>query len=54
MGTLVSYELDNSIATITMDDGRVNVLSPQMLSELNVALADHRRCHERRFPFARL
>jgi len=38
VGTLVSYELDNSIATITMDDGRVNVLSPQMLSELNVAL----------------
>lgn len=38
MGMLVSYELDNSIATITMDDGKVNVLSPQMLSELNVAL----------------
>jgi enoyl-CoA hydratase len=38
VGRLVSYELDNSIATITMDDGRVNVLSPQMLSELNVAL----------------
>jgi len=38
VGMLVSYELDNSIATITMDDGKVNVLSPQMLSELNVAL----------------
>lgn len=38
MGTLVTYELDTSIATITMDDGRVNVLSPQMLSELNEAL----------------
>jgi enoyl-CoA hydratase len=38
VGTLVTYELDTSIATITMDDGRVNVLSPQMLSELNEAL----------------
>jgi len=38
MGTLVSYRLENSIATITMDDGKVNVLSPQMLAELNAAL----------------
>jgi enoyl-CoA hydratase len=38
MGTLVAYRLDDSIATITMDDGKVNVLSPMMLAELNVAL----------------
>jgi enoyl-CoA hydratase len=38
MGPLVSYQLDDSIATITMDDGKVNALSPQMLTEINVAL----------------
>jgi enoyl-CoA hydratase len=38
MGKLVAYRLDDSIATITMDDGKVNVLSPMMLAELNVAL----------------
>jgi len=37
MSALVSYELADSIATITMDDGKVNALSPQMLSELNGA-----------------
>jgi enoyl-CoA hydratase len=45
MGTLVSYDRQDSIATITMDDGKVNALSPQMLAELNLALdqaaADH-------------
>ena len=35
---LVSYQREGSIATITMDDGKVNVLSLQMLTELNVAL----------------
>jgi enoyl-CoA hydratase/carnithine racemase len=34
----VSYRLDDSIATITMDDGKVNALSLPMLSELNAAL----------------
>lgn len=38
MATLVSYQLENSVATITMDDGKVNVLSPQMLAELGAAL----------------
>jgi len=38
MPTLVSYRLEDSIATITMDDGKVNALSLQMLGELNVAL----------------
>jgi enoyl-CoA hydratase len=35
---LLSYELNDSIATITLDDGKVNVLSPRMLSEINGAL----------------
>jgi enoyl-CoA hydratase len=38
MGTLVSYRLDGPIATITMDDGKVNVLSPRMLGEIGAAL----------------
>jgi enoyl-CoA hydratase len=38
VGTLVSYQLERSIATITMDDGKVNALSLQMLTELNAAL----------------
>jgi enoyl-CoA hydratase len=35
---LVKYELADRIATLTMDDGKANVLSPQMLKELNAAL----------------
>jgi enoyl-CoA hydratase len=38
MGTLVSYHLEGSIAWITMDDGKVNALSLQMLNELDKAL----------------
>ncbi len=38
MGTLVSYQLEDSIATIAMDDCKVNALSLQMLTELNAAL----------------
>jgi enoyl-CoA hydratase len=38
MGTLVSYALDGGIATIGLDDGKVNVLSPALLGELNAAL----------------
>jgi len=38
MSDLVTYQLKESIATITMDDGKVNVLSPQMLAEINAAL----------------
>jgi enoyl-CoA hydratase len=45
MGTLVRYQLEDSIATIAMDDGKVNALSPSMLSELGAAFdraaADH-------------
>jgi enoyl-CoA hydratase len=37
MGTLVSYGLDGGVATIGMDDGKVNALSPGMLAELGEA-----------------
>jgi enoyl-CoA hydratase len=36
--TLVAYQLEGATATITMDDGKVNVLSPSMLGELDAAL----------------
>jgi enoyl-CoA hydratase len=38
MDAPVTYRLEDAIATITMDDGKVNVLSPLMLAELNRAL----------------
>jgi enoyl-CoA hydratase len=38
MATLVDVHHEDSIATITMDDGKVNVLSLQMLEELGAAL----------------
>ncbi len=34
----VTYQLEDSIATIAMDDGKVNALSLQMFAELNTAL----------------
>jgi enoyl-CoA hydratase len=34
----VTYECDGGIATITMDDGKVNALSPDMQTEINQAL----------------
>jgi enoyl-CoA hydratase len=34
----VEYELEDGVATVVMDDGKVNALSPGMLSELNAAL----------------
>ena len=34
----VSYRLDESVAVITMDDGKVNALGPAMLAEINKAL----------------
>ncbi len=37
MSTLVTYRSDDGIATITMDDGKRNVLSGQMFGELNAA-----------------
>jgi len=35
MSGLASYEIDGRIATITMDDGKVNALSIEMLKELH-------------------
>jgi enoyl-CoA hydratase len=34
----VAYSLAGGVATITMDDGKVNALSPRMLREVNAAL----------------
>jgi enoyl-CoA hydratase len=38
MDTLVTYTLDGSVATIAMDDGKVNALSPPMIAEIDAAL----------------
>jgi enoyl-CoA hydratase len=38
MGGPVTYSLEGSVATIAMDDGKVNALSPAMLAELAAAL----------------
>jgi enoyl-CoA hydratase len=38
MGSGISYTLAGGVGTITMDDGKVNALSPHMLGELNAAL----------------
>jgi enoyl-CoA hydratase len=38
MSSPVSYELKDAVATITMDDGKVNALSPAMQAEINAAL----------------
>ena len=37
MRELVSYDLEDSIATIAMDDGKANVFSLEMLSQINAA-----------------
>ena len=36
--SLVDYSLEDGVATIIMDDGKVNVLSPAMLGEILAAL----------------
>jgi enoyl-CoA hydratase len=38
MGNLVAYDLAGPVASITLDDGKVNALSPQMLAEIGAAL----------------
>ncbi|HUL99540.1 MAG TPA: crotonase/enoyl-CoA hydratase family protein, partial [Mycobacterium sp.] len=40
MGERVHLSVEDSVATITMDDGKVNALSPDMQLEINEAL-DH-------------
>ena len=38
MSGSVSYRKDDAIAVITLDDGKVNVLGPGLLQEINDAL----------------
>src|SRR5689334_8348477 len=38
MADTVKYELNETVATITLDDGKVNVLGPAMQSAINDAL----------------
>jgi enoyl-CoA hydratase len=38
MTSLVNYELNESVATIALDDGKVNVLGPAMQTAINEAL----------------
>src|SRR3954453_20166990 len=38
MDDIVNYELNEAVATITLDDGKVNVLGPAMQSAINEAL----------------
>src|SRR5262245_10448309 len=38
MHPLVGYQLADSVATIAMDDGKVNVLSQRMIDEISTAL----------------
>lgn len=38
MTSLVGYELEDSVATIRLDDGKVNVLGPAMQAAINEAL----------------
>jgi enoyl-CoA hydratase len=40
MGNIVSYQEKEKIATITIDDGKANAVSPQFVEEVNAAL-DH-------------
>ena len=37
MSDTVTYRLENNIATITMDDGKANVLSTSMIEQINNA-----------------
>lgn len=38
MSTLVDYQLDNGIAIIKLNNGKVNALSPEVIQQLNAAL----------------
>jgi enoyl-CoA hydratase len=38
MDTLVSYQSEDGVATLRMDDGKVNVMSSAMLGDINAAL----------------
>ena len=38
MGELTNYALNDGVATITLDDGKANVLSIAMLASINASL----------------
>ncbi|MBV2205237.1 MAG: enoyl-CoA hydratase, partial [Pseudomonas sp.] len=38
MSELISYQIEDGIATLTLANGKVNALSPAMFDELNAAL----------------
>ena len=38
MQDIVTYKLDSGVATMVMDDGKVNAVSPQLIEQLNRAL----------------
>ena len=38
METHAAYRLEGAVATITLDDGKVNVMSPRMLADIDAAL----------------
>ncbi len=38
MSDLISYELSDGIATLTLNNGKVNAISPQVIADLNAAL----------------
>ncbi len=38
MSDLISYQLDDGIATLTLDNGKVNAISPEVLEAFNAAL----------------
>lgn len=38
MSTLVDYQLDNGVAIIKLNNGKVNALSPELIQQLNAAL----------------
>jgi enoyl-CoA hydratase len=38
MGALVTYDLDDGVATLTLDNGKVNAISPELITQFNAAL----------------
>ena len=38
MSQLVSYQLDDGIATLTLNNGKVNAFSPALIADFNTAL----------------
>ncbi|MCB0990937.1 MAG: hypothetical protein KDB16_08165, partial [Acidimicrobiales bacterium] len=39
MNDLLTYQLSDGVATIVMDDGKANVMSAEMISQLDAAFA---------------